>query len=68
MNTTQKYILILIVPIAIMIFLTPFLPDKVPIHFTSSGIADGFIHKKYAFALGILPFLIYKIVKIKNNN
>ncbi|MDP4182673.1 MAG: DUF1648 domain-containing protein [Bacillota bacterium] len=58
-------ILILAVPVIIMLLLTPILPDKVPIHWSSSGEVNNFIDKKFSFVLGVLPFVIYKSIKIK---
>lgn len=53
-----KDILILIMPVIIIFLLEPILPDKISIH---RGINNVFIDKKYAFILGILPFIIYKL-------
>jgi len=57
-------ILILVIPLVIMILLTPVLPEKVPIQWTLSG-PSRFIDKKYAFVLGIIPFVLYKLIKFK---
>lgn len=51
-------ILILVAPVVIILLLMPVLPDKIPIH---RGLVDRYIDKKYAFILGILPFVIYKL-------
>lgn len=51
-------ILILIVPVSIILLLTPILPDKISIH---RGLTNRYIDKKYSFLLGILPFVIYKL-------
>lgn len=58
-------IIILIVPVLIMLLLTPILPDRVPIHWSITGAANRFIDKKFAFALGIMPFVIYEAIKLK---
>ncbi|HHW49063.1 MAG TPA: DUF1648 domain-containing protein [Clostridiaceae bacterium] len=62
-------ILILVIPVIIMIFLMPVLPEKVPIQWTFSGenkfVASRFIDKKYAFLLGLIPFVLYQIIKFK---
>jgi len=47
-----------------MILLTPVLPEKVPIQWTLSG-PSRFIDRKYAFVLGIIPFVLYKLIKFK---
>lgn len=56
---------ILIIPIVIMLLLSPILPDKVPIHWGIDGKANGFIDKRYSFALGAMPFALYKLLKMK---
>jgi len=58
-------ILILVIPVIIMVLLTPILPDKVPIHWGWNNVADGFIDKKFSFILGVTPFVIYKLFKLK---
>jgi hypothetical protein len=62
-------ILILVIPVIIMFFITPILPEKIPIQWTFSGgnkfIASRFIDKKYAFLLGIIPFVLYELIKFK---
>lgn len=57
-------ILILVVPLAVMFLLKPVLPDKVPIRWNLEG-ACGFIDKKYSFVLGLIPFVLYELIKIK---
>jgi len=63
-------ILILVIPLIIMLFLTPILPEKVPIKWTFSDsekkfIASSFIDKNYAFLLGLVPFVLYQLIKFK---
>jgi len=62
-------ILILVIPVIILFFLTPVLPDKVPVQWTFRGenkfIASRFIDKKYVFLLGIIPFVLYELFKLK---
>lgn len=57
-------ILILLVPLAIMFMLKPVLPDKVPIRWNLDGVC-GFIDKKYSLVLGIIPFVLYEMIKLK---
>ena len=57
-------ILILLIPLLIMFMLKPILPDKVPIRWNMNG-ACGFIDKKYSIALGTIPFVLYKALRIK---
>lgn len=65
MKINKVDILILVIPVIIMILLTPVLPDKVPIHWGINGVANRFIDKKFSFALGLMPFVIYKLIKLK---
>lgn len=58
-------ILILVIPVIIIVLLTPVLPDKVPIHWGVNGVADGFIDRKFAFLIGLTPFVVYKLFKQK---
>jgi hypothetical protein len=60
LNKKQLFIdlLILIVPVLIIILLMPVLPEKISIH---RGIVNRYIDKKYAFILGFIPFIIYKL-------
>lgn len=61
-------LLILILPIIIMVLLTPVLPDNVPIHWGINGAANGFINKRFAVLLGLIPFAVYKLLKQKYGN
>lgn len=58
-------IIILVVPVIIMILLTPVMPAKVPIHWSINGGANGFIDKKFSFVLGLIPFAVYELMKHK---
>ncbi|HEX3037855.1 MAG TPA: hypothetical protein VHO94_02535 [Oscillospiraceae bacterium] len=53
-----KDALILIIPVALILILTPILPNQISIH---RGLNNQYIDKKYAFLLGLLPFAIYKM-------
>jgi uncharacterized membrane protein len=57
-------ILILVIPLVIMIVLTPYLPEKVPVQWNLSG-ASRFVDRKYAFLLGVIPFVLYELIKLK---
>jgi uncharacterized membrane protein len=65
MKIQKRDLVILVVPVIIMLLLTPILPNKVPIHWSISGGANSFIDKKYSFILGVLPFVIYKSIQLK---
>ncbi|MGI6668396.1 MAG: DUF1648 domain-containing protein [Acetivibrionales bacterium] len=58
-------ILILVVPVIIMILLTPVLPEKVPIQWNFSGGVNRYIDRKYAFLLGLIPFVLYELFKFR---
>jgi len=58
-------LLVLVIPLIVVFFLTPVLPEKVPIQWTFSGskfVASRFIDKNYAFLLGIIPFVLYQLI------
>lgn len=67
MNTNKKKLLIdaviLLAPVVIILLLTPILPDRIPYHFGLNG--NKYINKKYAFLLGALPYIIYKLRALK---
>jgi len=62
-------LLILIIPLVIMILLTPVLPEKVPIQWSFRGtgkfVAVRFIDRNYAFLMGLIPFVLYQLIKFK---
>ena len=53
-----KDLLILLIPVVIILLLTPYLPEQSSIH---RGLTNRAIDRKYAFLLGIIPFVIYKL-------
>lgn len=65
MKFTKKDLIILLVPVVIMILITPFLPNKVPIHYDTPTHADGYLDRHFAFIIGLVPFIIYKIYEFK---
>jgi len=72
MKINKKFIieiLILAVPVIIMLILTPVLPEKVPIQWTYSSenkfVPSRFIDRKYAYFLGLIPFVLYQLIKAK---
>jgi uncharacterized membrane protein len=58
-------VLILVIPVVIMLLLTPILPEKVPLQWNLSGGVNRFIERKYAFLLGVVPFVLYELFKFK---
>jgi uncharacterized membrane protein len=67
MNLNKKDILILIIPVIIMIILIPFLPDQIPMQWNSNGDVNWYLDKRLSFLLGLIPFIVYKLYKIKHN-
>lgn len=66
MKLTKKDLLILIIPVAIMILITPLLPNKIPTHFDINGHANGYLNRNFSFLLGLIPFVVYESYKIKH--
>lgn len=60
MKPIVKDLLILVIPVVILLLLTPLLPEQISIHRGLSG-NHQYIDRKYAFILGFLPFVIYKL-------
>jgi len=62
-------LLILIIPLVIMILLTHVLHEKVPIQWSFRGtgkfVAVRFIDRNYAFLMGLIPFVLYQLIKFK---
>lgn len=49
---------ILLLPMLVIFLLTPILPEQISIH---RGIHNQSIDKHFAFLLGAIPFVVYKI-------
>jgi hypothetical protein len=61
-------IIILILPVIILFSLTPVLPEKVPLQWSFRGnefIVTRSIDRKFAFLLGTIPFVLYKLIRTK---
>ena len=54
-----KDFIVLIFMIAILFFISLFLPNKVPIHFNSSGNADIVINKFFLLLFVVIPYSSY---------
>lgn len=48
-----------------MIIVTPYLPEKVPIQWNLSGGVNRTVDRGYAFLLGLIPFVLYELIKLK---
>lgn len=66
MKFKKKDLIILLGPVVVMILVTPFLPNKIPIHFDINGHANGYLNRNFSFLLGVIPFAAYKSYKIKH--
>jgi len=59
-------LLILVVPLTVMILVTPVLPEKVPIQWSlTQGKVTRQIDRQYAFLLGLIPFGLYELFKLR---
>ena len=56
---------ILLVPLLVMIIITPYLPEKVPIQWNLSGGVNRTVDRGYAFLLGLIPSVLYELIKLK---
>lgn len=65
MKLNKKDILILLIPVVIMILLIPVLPNKIPMQWDTNGDVGWYLDKKLSFLLGLLPFILYKLYRIK---
>jgi uncharacterized membrane protein len=63
----KKDLLILIIPLIILAVIYPFLPARIPRQFSFTGKPTSYMAKEFIFLLGLLPYLIYRYYKPKNN-
>lgn len=67
MKRYQKDLVILLLPVIIMLLLTPILPDQIPMQFNLKGEVNWYLPKQLAFLLGFIPYVIYAGMKQKQN-
>ncbi|MBZ9689257.1 DUF1648 domain-containing protein [Clostridium estertheticum] len=66
MKINIKDILILIIPVVISILLIPVLPDKIPMQWSLNGTVNWYLDKKFSFIIGIFPFVVYELIKLRH--
>lgn len=67
MKFNLKDVIILVVPLVIMILITPLLPEKIPMQWNSKGNVIWYLDNSYYFILGLIPYFIYLLYKLKRN-
>jgi len=67
-NRLLKDILVLLGMMVIIVIICGFLPEKVPIHFNTKGVADMFANKYYLLLATVIPYSAYwKFVRESDN-
>ncbi|WP_234117459.1 DUF1648 domain-containing protein [Clostridium hydrogenum] len=66
MKLKKKDILILVIPIIIMIAIMPLLPSKIPMQWDVNGKVNWYLDRKFSFIIGIIPFAVYELHKLKH--
>ncbi|MEA4820814.1 MAG: DUF1648 domain-containing protein [Erysipelotrichales bacterium] len=69
MNSKVKRIIldlcILVIPVVAMIFITPYLPEQIPMQWNASGEVNWSIPNKFGPLLGLIPFILYELIRAK---
>ncbi|MCL2461201.1 MAG: hypothetical protein FWF44_00920 [Defluviitaleaceae bacterium] len=62
--------LVLAVPVVVLLALTPLMPEAVtiPVHMGFGGVSTLTMDRKFVFLLGIIPFIIYVLYKIRRDS
>ncbi|MDD3348807.1 MAG: DUF1648 domain-containing protein [Bacilli bacterium] len=68
MKFLKKDLLILVIPVIIMFIIMPFLPDKIPMQWNLEGEVNWYLDKELSFLLGLIPFVIYELWKIRHKD
>lgn len=67
-NRLLKDMLVLLGMMVIIVIICRFLPEKVPIHFNTKGVADMFANKYYLLLATVIPYSAYwKFIRGKGN-
>ena len=67
-NRLIKDILVLLVMLAIIVVICIFLPEKIPVHFNSKGVANIFANKYYLLFATVIPYSAYwKFIRGRKN-
>ena len=63
-----KDVLVLIFMIVVIFIICIFLPEKIPVHFNSKGVADMFANKYYLLFATVIPYSAYwKFIRGRKN-
>ena len=63
-----KDVLVLILMIVVIFIICIFLPEKIPVHFNSKGVADMFANKYYLLFATVIPYSAYwKFIRGRKN-
>ena len=54
-----KDVLVLILMIVVIFIMCIFLPEKIPVHFNTKGVADLFTNKYYLLFATVIPYSAY---------
>ena len=67
-NGLLKDVLVLILMIVVIFIICIFLPEKIPVHFNSKGVADMFANKYYLLFATVIPYSAYwKFMRRRKN-
>ena len=67
-NGLLKDVLMLILMIVVIFIICIFLPEKIPVHFNSKGVADMFANKYYLLFATVIPYSAYwKFIRGRKN-
>lgn len=63
-----KDVLVLILMIVVIFIICIFLPEKIPVHFNTKGVADMFANKYYLLFATVIPYSAYwKFIRGRKN-
>ena len=63
-----KDVLVLILMIVVIFIICIFLPEKIPVHFNTKGVADLFTNKYYLLFATVIPYSAYwKFIRGRKN-
>ena len=63
-----KDVLVLILMIVVIFIICIFLPEKIPVHLNSKGVADMFANKYYLLFATVIPYSAYwKFIRGRKN-
>ena len=63
-----KDVLVLLLMIVVIFIICIFLPEKIPVHFNTKGVADLFTNKYYLLFATVIPYSAYwKFIRGRKN-